>query len=70
MVWEPEIEELKRRRELAARMGGPEGIERQRRRGKLTVRQRFAALADPASFREIGGLAGAAVYRDDQLDVR
>ena len=68
MVWEPEIEELKRRRELAARMGGPEGIERQRKRGKLTVRERFVALADADSFQEIGGLAGGAVYRDDKLE--
>ena len=67
MVWQPEIEELKHRRELAARMGGPEGIERQRRRGKLTVRERIDALADPGSFQEIGGLAGAATYEDDKL---
>lgn len=67
MSWKPEIEELERRRELAARMGGPEGIERQRKRGKLTVRERFAALADPGSFQEIGGLAGNAVYEDDEL---
>jgi len=67
MVWQPEIEELKRRRQLAEQMGGPEGIERQRRRGKLTVRERIAALADPGSFQEIGALAGNAVYEDDKL---
>ena len=67
MVWQPEIEELKRRRELAARMGGPEGIARQRRRGKLTVRERIERLADPGSFQEIGALAGAATYEDDRL---
>ena len=68
MVWEPEIEELERRKQLAARMGGPEGIERQRKRGKLTVRERFVALADTDSFQEIGGLAGGAVYRDGKLE--
>ena len=67
MVWQPEIEELKHRRELAAQMGGPEGIERQHSRGKLTVRERIAALADPGSFQEIGGLAGAAKYEGDKL---
>jgi len=67
MVWQPEVDDLKYRRELAARMGGPEGIERQRRRGKLTVRERIAALADEGSFQEIGGLAGSATYEDDKL---
>jgi len=67
MVWQPEIDELNHRKELAARMGGPEGIERQRRRGKLTVRERIDLLADPGSLQEIGSLAGSAVYEDDKL---
>ncbi len=67
MVWQPEIEELKHRKHLAEQMGGKEGIERQRKRGKLTVRERIAKLADPASFQEIGGLAGSATYEDDKL---
>jgi len=67
MVWQPEIEELKYRQQLAAQMGGSEGIERQRKRGKLTVRERIARLADPRSFQEIGGLAGSATYEDDKL---
>lgn len=67
MVWQPEIEELKHRQQLAAQMGGPEGIERQRKRGKLTVRERIDRLADPRSFQEIGGLAGSATYEDDKL---
>jgi acetyl-CoA carboxylase carboxyltransferase component len=67
MSWEREVEELKRRRELAQRMGGEEGIARQRSRGKLTVRERIDALADPGSFREFMGLAGQGVYRDGEL---
>ncbi|MBI2764467.1 MAG: hypothetical protein HYX53_01000 [Chloroflexi bacterium] len=67
MSWQPEIEELQRRRELARRMGGPEGIARQRARGKLTVRERIDALADPGSFREFMGLAGSGVYEDGKL---
>jgi len=67
MVWQPEIDELKHRKHLAEQMGGKEGIERQRKRGKLTVRERIAKLADPDSFQEIGGLAGSATYEDDKL---
>ena len=60
MVWEPEVDELKRRRYLAEQMGGSEAVARQHARGKLTVRERVAALADPSSFEEIGVLAGSA----------
>ncbi len=67
MVWQSEIDELQHRRNLAARMGGKEGIERQHSRGKLTVRERIAALADPDSFQEIGGLTGSATYDGDKL---
>ena len=45
MTWEPELEELERRRAFALEMGGPEGVERQRARGKLTVRERIDAFA-------------------------
>ncbi|OAI41183.1 hypothetical protein AYO38_04320 [bacterium SCGC AG-212-C10] len=67
MTWQTEIEELERRKELAARMGGPEGIARQRKRGKLTVRERIDALADPGSFREFAGLSGHGVYEGNEL---
>ena len=67
MVWQPEIDELKQRKELAAQMGGKEGIDRQHAQGKLTVRERIALLADPGTYEEIGGLAGSATYEDDQL---
>jgi len=66
MVWKPEIDELKHRKQLASQMGGEEGIARQHGRGKLTVRERIAALADPHSFDEIGGLTGAGSYNGDQ----
>ncbi len=67
MVWQPEIDGLKYRKKLAAQMGGDEGIARQRKRGKLTVRERIDKLADPGSFQEIGGLAGYATYEADKL---
>lgn len=62
MVWQPEVDELQRRHKMAEGMGGAEGIERQRKRGKLTVRERLALLADPGSFREMGKLQGQGTY--------
>lgn len=68
MSWEKAIEELRRRERLAEKMGGEEPVERQRGRGKLTVRERVAFLADPGSFHEIGKIAGKAAYGpDDEL---
>lgn len=62
MSWEKSIEELRRRERLAENMGGEEPVSRQRGRGKLTVRERIAFLADPGSFHEIGKIAGKATY--------
>ena len=67
MVWQPELDELERRKKYAAQMGGDTGIAEQRRRGKLTVRERIDLLTDRDSFNEIGGLAGTATYEDDKL---
>ena len=41
MAWQQEIDDLKQRKHLAEQMGGPEGVERQHKRGKLTVRERI-----------------------------
>ena len=43
MTWEPELEELRRRRALAHELGGEERVARQRAAGKLTVRERIDA---------------------------
>ena len=51
-----------RRRDLAERMGGPAKVRRQHDAGRLTVRERLAALLDDGSFDEIGTLAGTASY--------
>jgi acetyl-CoA carboxylase carboxyltransferase component len=64
-VWQPEIDELARRKELAAEMGGTERVARQRAAGKLTVRERFAAICDDGSFHEIGAVSGVGSYDDD-----
>jgi acetyl-CoA carboxylase carboxyltransferase component len=63
--WAPEVEEIRRRRTLAAALGGPDKVARQRAAGRLTVRERIEALADPGSFAEIGALTGFAAY-DEQ----
>ena len=67
MGWQAEIDELNQRQALAYQMGGESGIARQRRRGKLTVRERIEAISDRESFREIGGLAGSATYENGKL---
>src|SRR5947208_13728918 len=67
MGWEPELEELRRREELARRLGGSERVERQRLSGRLTVRERIDRLLDPDTFHETGALAGRAEYEDGEL---
>lgn len=62
MSWQPEVDELTYRRRLAARMGGEDKVERHKAAGKLTVRERVEAIADPGSFREVGGLSGSGRY--------
>jgi len=48
---------LKERREKAREMGGKERVEAQKKRGKLTARERIDALLDKGSFRETGMFA-------------
>ncbi len=67
MSWEKEVEEIRRREELAAKMGGEERVSRHRQAGKLTVRERIGRLLDPDSFHETGALAGKAAYEGGEL---
>jgi len=67
MTWQPEIDELRRREELARAMGGAEKVARQHAAGRLTVRERIEALLDDGSFEEIGTLAGRAGYDGGEL---
>jgi acetyl-CoA carboxylase carboxyltransferase component len=62
MDWQRELEELKRREQLAEELGGPERVRRQHEGGRYTIRERIALLADPGSFHEIGKIAGHASY--------
>ncbi len=65
MDWQPELDNLARRKRLAAELGGPERVARHKDAGKLTVRERIDSLVDDGSFREIGSTAGFAEY-DEQ----
>ena len=67
MSWQPEVDEIKRRRQFALQMGGPERVAEQHALDRLTVRERIAELTDDGSFRERGILAGAGFYDDDEL---
>lgn len=60
--WDEELAELDRRVELAERQGGAEAVERHHAKGRLTIRERIAAVADESSFHEIGRLAGSSTY--------
>jgi acetyl-CoA carboxylase carboxyltransferase component len=67
MSWERELEELRRREELARRMGGPERVERQHASGRLTVRERIDRLFDEGTLHETGAIAGRGEYSDGEL---
>ena len=67
MSWETELEELRRREELARRMGGEERVARQHQSGRLTVRERIERLFDAGTFHETGAIAGRATYDGDEV---
>jgi acetyl-CoA carboxylase carboxyltransferase component len=67
MVWQPEIDELGRRKLLAYEMGGEERIRRHHDREHLTIRERLDLIVDEGSFHERGVLAGKATYEDGEL---
>ena len=67
MSWAKEVDEIRYREELAKAMGGAERVERHRKAGKLTVRERIEGLLDPGSFHENGALAGKAEYEGERL---
>jgi acetyl-CoA carboxylase carboxyltransferase component len=65
MTWEAELEEIRRRREMAAAMGGEERVARHVAEGRTPVRERVDQLLDEGSFREIGSLASRVEYDED-----
>jgi acetyl-CoA carboxylase carboxyltransferase component len=69
MSWKKEISELEQRSALAEAMGGEDKVARQHEFGKLTIRERLDRIVDPASFHEVGKLAGVGEY-DDEGDLQ
>ncbi len=65
MSWQPELDDLQRRRQLAKELGGADKVARHRAAGKLTVRERLDGLVDPGSFQEIGSIAGFPEYDEN-----
>ena len=65
MSWKPEVDEIEVRREAARAMGGPDAVERQHERGRLTIRERLDALVDADSLEEQGPIAGEAERDED-----
>ena len=66
MNWNKEVDELARQTEFAKQMGGDDSVAFHHGRGKLTVRERISLLEDPGSFQEIGAIAGAAIWEEDE----
>lgn len=69
MAWLDEVEDIGRRRAHGKGQGGHEAIARQHDLGRLTVRERIAALLDTDSFEEHGGTT-ATVEVDDEGGTR
>lgn len=65
--WEPEIAELRQRRESALALGGKEAIDKHHGQGRLTIRERIEGLVDKGSFKEVGSLTGSGKYVDGKL---
>ena len=65
MSWQAELDEIARRKALAAQMGGEERVARHVAAGRLPVRDRIHQLLDPGSFREVGTLAAKVKYAED-----
>ncbi|MFH1031030.1 MAG: acyl-CoA carboxylase subunit beta [Chloroflexota bacterium] len=59
------LSELEERRRKVAEMGGKERVEAQKKRGKLTARERMDVLLDKGTFRETGMLARSRGAIDD-----
>lgn len=65
-----QLAELAARREKIKEMGGKEQVERQKKRGKLTARERIDMLLDKGTFHEIGMFAKSrsAAYKEVPAD--
>ncbi|WP_283616210.1 carboxyl transferase domain-containing protein, partial [Mycolicibacterium poriferae] len=62
--WQETLDELARRRDHSAAMGGDERLAKHHGKGKLDARGRIGHLLDKGSFREFGGLVGGDIAAD------
>ncbi|MDA1004194.1 MAG: hypothetical protein O3B31_12750 [Chloroflexi bacterium] len=65
MIWQPEVDEIMRRRAIAQALGGEAAVARKHDRGELTIRERIDRLLDAGSWGEIGVLSGSVEYDDE-----
>ncbi|MDA0762369.1 MAG: propionyl-CoA carboxylase, partial [Proteobacteria bacterium] len=65
MSWQKEVDEINLRKTLALAQGGPEAVEIQHQKGRLTIRERIEAVLDPETFVEHGPGAGFANRGED-----
>ena len=65
-----QLAELEKRRAKVEEMGGRERVERQKKQGKLTARERIDMLLDKGTFHEIGIFAKSrnTAYREVPAD--
>ena len=68
-MWKPDVEELNQRKQMAYKLGGEKGVEKQHSLGKMTVRERIDVLLDEGTFSETGVMAGDAKYDDKNKDL-
>jgi methylmalonyl-CoA carboxyltransferase large subunit len=54
LTMQQRVEELRKKRSKAMMGGGADKLEKQRKQGKLTARERVQAMVDPGSFEETG----------------
>jgi acetyl-CoA carboxylase carboxyltransferase component len=68
-TWAPTLSDVRALQAIAHKRFAPNskdpGVLRQRRRGKLTCRERIDLLLDQGTFREVGSLAGFADYDEN-----
>ncbi len=57
MAFENTVDQLTKKKEAAAKMGGPVKVEKHHNNGKFTARERISMLLDTDSFFEFGMLA-------------
>ena len=67
-VWQPEIDELEQRRLWAEAQGGADAVAKHHASGRLTIRDRIAALVDSGSFQEVGKLTGTGAYTGGKVE--